>query len=80
MKFDSSSANELLLTLEQKYLHAAKVVDVGGQQFWRNRMCKATLPGFFGPPLRQPVIIFQDLTSDYCLSCTSCQQHACTQS
>lgn len=36
MEFDSSSANELLLTLEQKYLHAAKVVYVGGQQLCSN--------------------------------------------
>lgn len=45
MEFDSSSANELFLTLEPKYLHAAQVVYVGGQQLWRNRMCKTTLPG-----------------------------------
>lgn len=45
MQFDSSSANELFLTLEPKYLHAAQVVYVGGQQLWSNRMCKTTLPG-----------------------------------
>lgn len=47
MAFDSSSANELLLTLEQKYLHAAKVVYFGGQQLWRNRreMCETAPPG-----------------------------------
>lgn len=47
MEFDSSSAEELLLILEQNSLHAAKVVYVGGLQLWRNsrEMCKSTPPG-----------------------------------